>query len=89
MGAYAKVCSPGEEVRIIAAAIFIFLALGLAEGHGTLVESDDPCTVVYEYGTKHGTVVQWCDLTGDGEAELFQEIIFSDGEWHYLNMGAL
>ena len=67
----------------------LVLTLGLARGHGTHVENDDPCTIVYEYKTQNGTIMQWCDLNGDGEAELFQEIIFSDGEWHYLNMGAL
>jgi len=67
----------------------LIVTLGLAMGHGAPVVEDDPCIIVFQESTDHGTVIQWCDLTGDGEAELFQEIIFSDGKWYYLDMGGL
>lgn len=65
--------------------IFV-LALGVADGHGTHVETDDACIIVREESTVHGSFYQWCDLDGDGDAELVQEVIYSTGGLHYLDI---
>jgi len=65
---------------------FIFvLALGIADGHGTHVEDDD-CVTIREESTLNGSFYQWCDLDGDGDAELVQEVIYSIGGLHYLDI---
>jgi hypothetical protein len=87
---YGKPPSKKDRIVSIGAGIFILvflfiLALGVARGHGTHVE-EDPCTIVYEVKTDRGTIYQWCDLDGDSDAELVQEIILSIGGLHYLDI---
>jgi hypothetical protein len=66
---------------------FIFvLALGIADGHGTHVEVDDCVTIVREEAAQAGSFYQWCDLDGDGDAEIVQEVIYSTGGLHYLDI---
>jgi hypothetical protein len=47
---------------------------------------DDPCTILREETTDRDTLLQWCDLDDDGEAELIQEVIrCSHGNIYYLD----
>lgn len=63
----------------------LVLALGVAESHGTHVEIDD-CAIIREEAAQDGSFYQWCDLDGDGDAELIQEVIYSTGGLHYLDI---
>jgi hypothetical protein len=80
--------SEAKEMRLTFYVLFFIfvLALGVAESHGTHVEVDDACLVIKEEAAQDGSFYQWCDLDGDGDAELIQEVIYSTGVLHYLDI---
>jgi hypothetical protein len=78
-----KIDRLGKTILVL---VIVLVTLGIARGHGTHVEKDDACTITKEVKTKQGTYYQWCDLDGDSDAELIQEIIYSFGGAHYLDI---
>jgi hypothetical protein len=78
-----------DRTACIFTLVVLFVSLffiALARG-GVPVVKDDPCAILREEQTSGGSWLQWCDLDGDKQPEIVQEVIKGvDGAWYYIDI---